>query len=87
MDKDTITKLAAPLTKDVLSRLLRHMSSNATSNIIYKLEKKKITGQRDVDAGKKFFLFISNKDIDDIIEIQGGPKKAPYFVFHLKVVF
>ena len=86
MDKDTITKLAAPLTKDVLSRLLRHMASNATSNIIYKLERK-ITGQRDVDAGKKFFLSISNKAIDDIIEIQGGPKNTLYFVFRLKVVF
>ena len=59
LGKKTITDLAAPLAKDVLSGLASNMASNVTSKAIDKLANK-LTGQGTVRAGKGFTLFISN---------------------------
>ena len=59
LGKKTITDLAAPLAKDVLSGLASNMASNVTSKSIDKLANK-LTGQGTVRAGKGFTLFISN---------------------------
>ena len=56
--------LAVPLIKYVLSKLATKRASSA----IGKFENK-ISGKGEVRAGKKFTLFISNKDMDDIIKI------------------
>ena len=44
------------------------MASNTTSKAIHKLGRK-ISGKGAVSVGKGFTLFISNKDINDIIKI------------------
>ena len=57
-------ELAVPLTKDVLHKL----ATKATSSVLDKFEKK-ITEQGAVRAGIGFPSFISNEDMDIIIEI------------------
>ena len=42
--------------------------SNLSSNAISKFERK-ISGKGDVRAGKRFILFISNEDMNDVIKI------------------
>ena len=42
--------------------------SNLTSNSIYKF-KREISGNGALRAGKGFYLFISNEDMNDIIKI------------------
>ena len=44
------------------------LATKATSFILDKFERK-ISGQGAVRAGKRFILFISNEDVDDIIKI------------------
>ena len=61
--KKALTNDAIPLAKDNLPGL----ASNLTSNAINKFERK-ISGKGAVRAGKGFTLFISNKDINDIIK-------------------
>ena len=59
-----LTNIAIPIARDSLSRLV----SNLTSNTINKFERK-MRGKAAVWAGKRFTLFISNEDINDIIKI------------------
>ena len=64
LGKKALINLAIPLAENVASKL----ATKATSAILDKF-KRKITGKRMVRAGKWFTLFVSNKDMDDIIEI------------------
>ena len=64
LDKKELTDLAIPLASDNL----RGLVSNLGSNAINKFERK-INGKRTVREGKGFTLFISNKDMNDIIKI------------------
>ena len=56
------------LGKKALTNNLPGVVSNLTSNVINKLERK-ISGKGAVRAGKRFILFISNGDMNDIIKI------------------
>ena len=64
LGKKALINLAIPLAENVASKL----ATKATSAILDKF-KRKITGKRMVRAGKWFTLFVSNKDMDDIIKI------------------
>ena len=64
LGKKSLTKIAIPLARDNLPGLV----SNLTSNGINKFERK-ISRKGAVRAGKGFALFISNKDMNDIIKI------------------
>ena len=59
-----ITDLVIPLATDVSSGLVSNLASNATNQ-----DEQKITGKRAARGGKKFTLFISNDDINDIIKV------------------
>ena len=59
-----ITDLAIPLARDNLPGLGRNLASNA----INKFERK-IRGKGPASAGKGFTLFISNKNMNDVIKI------------------
>ena len=59
-----LTNIAIPLARDNL----RGLVSNLTSDAINKLERK-INGKGAARAAKGFTLFISNKDMNDIIKI------------------
>ena len=56
-----LSHLAFPLAKDVFPKL----ATKATSSILDKFERN-TNVQRTVRAGRRFILFISNKDINDI---------------------
>ena len=62
--KKTLTKIAIPLARDNLPGLVSYL----TSNVINKFERK-ISGKGAVRAGKGFTLFISDKDMNDIIKL------------------
>ena len=62
LDKKALWDLAVPLTKDVWSKL----ASKATSSTIDTFERK-ISRKGAIRERKGFTLFISNKDMDDII--------------------
>ena len=64
LGKKALINLTIPLAENVASKL----ATKATSAILDKF-KRKITGKRMVRAGKWFTLFVSNKDMDDIIKI------------------
>ena len=64
LDQKSLTNVAGPLARDNLPELI----SNLTSNAINKFERK-ISGEGTVRAGKRFLLFISNEDMNDIIKI------------------
>ena len=64
LDQKSLTNVADPLARDNLPGLI----SNLTSNAINKFERK-ISGEGTVRAGKRFLLFISNEDMNDIIKI------------------
>ena len=59
--KKVLADLTVPLVQIVLSKL----ATNGTWYVLDKCERK-ITGKRDVVAGKEFTLFISNEDVTDI---------------------
>ena len=59
--KKALTNVAIPLARDNLLGLVR----NVTSNTINKFERK-ISGKGAVRAGKRFTLFISDEDMNDI---------------------
>ena len=59
--KKALTNVAIPLARDNLLGLVR----NVTSNTINKFERK-ISGKGTVRAGKRFTLFISDEDMNDI---------------------
>ena len=62
--KKTLTKIAIPLARDNLPGLVSYL----TSNVINKFERK-ISGKGAVRPGKGFTLFISDKDMNDIIKL------------------
>ena len=64
LGKKALTNIAIPLARDNLPGLV----SNLISNAINKFERK-ISGKGAVRAGKGFTLFISNEDMNDIINI------------------
>ena len=64
LGKKAPANVAFALARDNLPRLL----SNLTSSAINKFDRK-ISGKGAVRAGKIFTLFISNKDMNDIIKI------------------
>ena len=61
--KQTLTNVAIPLARDNLPGLVSNLTSNATN----KLERK-MSGKTAVRAVKVFTLFISNKNMNDIIK-------------------
>ena len=64
LGQKAVTNIAISLARDNLPGLI----SNLTSNTINRFERK-IRGKGAVRAGKRFSLFISNKDMNDIIKI------------------
>ena len=62
--KKTLTNIAIPLARDNLPGLVNYL----TSNVINKFERK-ISGKGAVRAGKGFTLFISDKDMNDILKL------------------
>ena len=62
--KKTLTNIAIPLARDNLPGLVSYL----TSNVINKFERK-ISGKGAVRAGKGFTLFISDKDMNDILKL------------------
>ena len=64
LGKKVQTNVAISLARDNLPGLV----SNLTSSAINKFDRK-ISGKEVVRAGKGFTLFISNEDLNDIIEI------------------
>ena len=62
--KKTLTNIAIPLARDNLPGLVSYL----TSNVINKFERK-ISGKGAVRAGKGLTLFISDKDMNDIIKL------------------
>ena len=63
LGKKALTNIAIPLARGNLPRLV----SNLTSNAINKFERK-ISGKGAFSTGKRFTLFISNEDMNDIIK-------------------
>ena len=61
--------------KYVLSKLATKRASSAIGRF-----GNKISGKGEVRAGKKFTLFISNKDMDDIIKIVESLEKKGLFI-------
>ena len=70
LGKKALIELAVPLAKNGLSKLV----TKATS-VLDKFERK-ISGKGAVRAGKGFTLFISNKDMVDIINIVESLEKS-----------
>ena len=64
LGKKALANIAIPLARDNLPGLV----SNLTSNAINKFERK-ISEKGAVRVGKRFTLFISDKDMNDIIKI------------------
>ena len=60
LGKKALLDLAAPLAKDVLSKL----ATKATSYLLDRF-KRKISGKGAIRSGKRFTLFISNENMDD----------------------
>ena len=64
MEKKALANVAVPLARDNLPRLV----SNLTSSAVNKFDRE-ISGKGAARAGKRFTLFISNEDMNDIIKI------------------
>ena len=73
LGKKALINLAIPLAENVVSKL----ATKETSAILDKF-KRKITGKRTVRAGKWFTLFVSSKDMDDIIKIIESLENSVY---------
>ena len=67
--KKELLDLAVPLAKDVLPKLV----NKVTSSVLDKLERK-ISGLEEQE--KRFTLFISNEDMDDITKIVESLEKS-----------
>ena len=65
----SIIRLSVPLVKNDLPKL----AAKATSSILDIFERK-ISGKAAVRAGKGFFLFISNEDMDILLKGQSHQK-------------
>ena len=66
LEKKALASIAIPLGRDKLPVLV----SNLTSIVINKFMEKKNKWKRICQAGKGFYLFILNEDMNDIIKIQ-----------------
>ena len=64
LGKKALTNFAIPLARDNLPGLLNNLISNAVNKFEIK-----ISVTEDVRAGKRFTLFISREDMNDIIKI------------------
>ena len=64
LGKKALTNIAIPIGRDNLSGLVSNLTSSAMNKF-----GRKISGELAVRAGKGFTLFISNEDMNDIIEI------------------
>ena len=64
LGKKVLKSIAIPLVRDNLPGMVRSLNSSA----INKFERK-TSGKGAVRAGKRFILFISNEDMNDIIKI------------------
>ena len=64
LGKKALTNIAIPLARENLTGLVRNLTSSAINKF-----NKKISGKGAVRAGKRFTLFISNEDMNDIIKI------------------
>ena len=64
LGKKALIKIAIPLARENLPGLVNNLTSNAISKF-----ERKISGKGPVRAGKKFTLFISNEDMNNIIKI------------------
>ena len=64
LGKKALTNVDIPLARDNLPGLVSNLTSNAINNF-----ERKISGKACVRAGKRFTLFISNEDMNDIIKI------------------
>ena len=65
LGNNVLTNYDIPLARDNLSGLV----SSLTSNVINEFDKK-IRGKGAVRAAKRFTLFISNEDMNDVIKIK-----------------
>ena len=79
LSKKAFLDFAVPLAKDVLFNL----ATKATSSILDKFEREIIV-KVALRAGKEFFLFISNEDMNDIIKIIKLAKDAYVLMLLLK---
>ena len=68
LSKKVVTDLDIPFSRDILPGLVISIASNSASNAVNKFERR-ISGKRDVRAGKGFALFISDEDMNDAIKI------------------
>ena len=64
LGQKAVTNIAISLARDNLPGLISNLASNAINRF-----ERKIRGKGAVRAGKRFSLFISNKDMNDIIKI------------------
>ena len=70
------SNLAVPLAKDVLS----NVATKANLSVIDKLARK-ISRKGAILAGRRFNLFISNEEIDDIIKIKESVEKLSLLLY------
>ena len=68
LSKKVVTDLDIPFSRDILPGLVISIASNSASNAVNKFERR-ISGKRDVRAGKGFALFISDEDMNHAIKI------------------
>ena len=81
LGKEALTKIVVSFA-NVLPEVVSNIASHGASNVINNFERR-ISGKKAVGARKGFTLFISNKDMDDIIKIieslekSGSPTPLP----------
>ena len=64
LSQKALTNIAITLARDNLPGLVSNLTLNATNKF-----KRKISGRGAVRVGRRFSLFISNEDMNDIIKI------------------
>ena len=74
LGKEPLTKIVVPFA-NVLPEIVSNIASHGASNVINNFERR-ISGKRAVGARKGFALFISNKDMDDIIKMVESLEKS-----------
>ena len=77
--KKAVTDLAVPVAKDILSRLVSSISSNAASNAINKFGER-VSRKGAIRARRGFTLFISNEDMADIIKTVESLEKSSLLI-------
>ena len=68
LGKEALTKIVVSFA-NVLPEVVSNIASHGASNVINNFERR-ISGKRAVGARKGFTLFISNKNMDDVIKIR-----------------